>query len=590
MADSQGRFGSRPAVTVDGEPLAADVVPALVQVVVDGHLHLPDMFVLRFQDHGRDVLDRSRIRFGCKVAVAATAAGDGTMTALVTGEVTALEQETDATGTWVVVRGYDPCHRLCRGRRTRSFRDTTDAEIVSRVAGEAGVALGAVDRDGPVYPHVSQVNLSDWEFLRARAQETGHELAAVGGRLEWRALRSSGDAPAPAADLVTPPGPDELVLGRNLLRFRPRVTASAQVGEVRVRGWDPAAKQAVLGSATAATASAAVGITPGELAGIFDAAPFVVVDRPVDSQSEADAVAGAVAEQIAGAHAEAEGTAYGDPRLVPGAAVSVGCAGWPHDGRYVLTATRHRYDEDGYHTDFTVSGRQERSLLGLASLGATKGAHRAGGPPVYGLVVAEVTDVGDPRHQFRVKVRFPWLADDYESWWARVAQPGAGDGRGLAWLPEVGDEVLVGFAHGDVRAPYVVGGLYNGVDRPPLAGSLVDDTAGTVQRRALVSRQGHRLVLSDDDSRSEVELATGDGKLTITLDSSGTRIVVDSSGTVSISGSRGVEISSGADLTVKAQGGLTLQATGELKLSGRAGVTVDGGPSVAVTGGVVKLN
>ncbi|HEY2984678.1 MAG TPA: VgrG-related protein [Jatrophihabitantaceae bacterium] len=576
------RHGSRPQITVDGTPLPAEIVPALARTVVDTHIHLPDMFVLQFQDTNRDILDRARIRFGSRLVVSATADGDGTQVAVVTGEVTALEQETDSTGTWTVVRGYDPTHRLCRGRRTRTFADATDAEIVRQVCTAAGLELGRVDDDGTVYEHVSQVNLTDWEFLRARAHETGHELAGVDGKLEWRAPNGSTAAPTGPDDLASPTAPYELLLGRDLLRLKPRVTAAEQVGEVHVRGWDPDRKQAVVGTAPAQATSASVGVTPAALASTFAAAPYVVVDRPVTSQSAADAIAASVAEQIAGAHAEADGCALGNPRLVPGAAVRIGSVGWPHDGCYVITTARHSYDESGYRTEFTVSGRQERSLLGLASMGATKGAHRASGPPVHGLVIGQVTDANDPDHQFRVKVGFPWLSDDYESWWCRVAQPGAGNGRGLVWLPEVGDEVLVGFAHGDTRVPYVVGSLYNRVDRPPLADQLVDSANGEVKQRALVSRTGHRLVLSDDDAESSVLLSTGDDNLTITLDQSQTAITIDSSGAVTIHGSQNVAIKSDSDIS--------LQAGGSLSLSGQTGVTVDGGPSVSVSGSVIKLN
>jgi uncharacterized protein involved in type VI secretion and phage assembly len=197
-------------------------------------------------------------------------------------------------------------------------------------------------------------------------------------------------------------------------------------------------------------------------------------------------------------------------------------------------------------------------------------------------VVGQVTDIGDPDGMFRVKVSFPWLSDDYESWWARVAQPGAGNGRGLAWLPEVGDEVLVAFGHGDVRAPYVIGGLYNGVDPPPLGGQLIDTATGQVVRRVCVSRTGHRLVLCDDDGGPQVLLATGDDNLKITLDAAQTSITIDSSGSVTISGSSQVQITSDGDVSI--------QASGRLALAGQTGVTIDGGPSVSVSGDVIQLN
>jgi uncharacterized protein involved in type VI secretion and phage assembly len=152
----------------------------------------------------------------------------------------------------------------------------------------------------------------------------------------------------------------------------------------------------------------------------------------------------------------------------------------------------------------------------------------------------------------------------------------------MVWLPEVGDEVLVGFEHGDTKVPYVIGGLYNGQDTPPLADQIVDSTSGQVKLRALVSRTNHRLVLTDDDSTSNVLLTTGDDNLKITMDTTQTMITIDSSGQITISGSQGVTIKSDSDIT--------LQAGGSLSLSGSQGVSIDGGPQVGVTGGIIKLN
>src|SRR5579883_2157618 len=252
--------GGRLRITVNGSPLADDVLDSLMRVLVDAQLHLPDMFALEFLDHGRDLVRRAGFDFGGRIEISATAAdgGDDAGTLLV-GEVTSLEQDTDATGTWTVVRGYDLSHRLCRGRRTRTFLDATDGDIVRRVASDAGLELGDVDDDGAVHPHVGQVNLTDWEFLRARANERGRELGVVDGRLVWHAPRTHDTAPGPMADPADQPQPFQLALGANLLHLSPRVTAAEQVGEVWVRGWDPKTKQPVRGSARASTVAAAAG-------------------------------------------------------------------------------------------------------------------------------------------------------------------------------------------------------------------------------------------------------------------------------------------------------------------------------------------
>ena len=67
----------------------------------------------------------------------------------------------------------------------------------------------------------------------------------------------------------------------------------------------------------------------------------------------------------------------------------------------------------------------------------------------------------------RVKVKYPTLSDSDESTWARVATPGGGVQRGLQWIPEVGDEVLVGFELGDKTRPMILGGLWSRKDKPP---------------------------------------------------------------------------------------------------------------------------
>ena len=88
---------------------------------------------------------------------------------------------------------------------------------------------------------------------------------------------------------------------------------------------------------------------------------------------------------------------------------------------------------------------------------------------INGIVVGLVVDNKDPDKMARIKVKFPTLPDMPESWWARLAMPMAGRERGWMTIPEVEDEVLVGFVHGDINHAVVLGSLYNGVDTPPYA-------------------------------------------------------------------------------------------------------------------------
>ena len=135
-------------------------------------------------------------------------------------------------------------------------------------------------------------------------------------------------------------------------------------------------------------------------------------------------------------------------------------------GEWIVTAARHLFESEdgGYSTWFEVSGRQDRTLLGLASLGTASVRPTT----INGNVIGVVTNNNDPDTMGRVKLGFPWLAPFYESDWARVVQVGMGKEWGNLFLPEVGDEVLVGFEFGDSRRPYVIGGLINGKTEHPL--------------------------------------------------------------------------------------------------------------------------
>jgi phage protein D/phage baseplate assembly protein gpV len=584
-------FSAKPVIEIDGTPLATEFDLRLERVVVDDDLFLPDMFVLRFRDPERQVLAKAGFKIGSLVKVLAGPVGKEATEPLITGEVTSLEAEFDTTGSHAVIRGYDHSHRLHRGRRTTSYVKVTDSEIVRKVAQGAGLSLGTIEQTNVTHEHVPQANLSDWDFLKARAREIGYELTVVDGKLEFRKPAESEEAPT-AGDL-TSTDRLQLILGSNLESFRPRLTSAEQVKEVEVRGWDPSRKEKLVGSAPAATKSAQLSSTtqpstPADLAQKFNAPTFVAVDRAHTSQPTVDAVARALAEQIAGVFTEAEGTAKGDPRLKAGTAVSVGLAGDPFDGRYTLSATRHVFSPDGYKTTFVVSGRQERSLLGLASLGATNGANSSSGPPIFGLVIAQVTSVVDPNKLARVKVKFPWLSDTYESDWARVVQVGAGGGRGLLVLPEVGDEVLVGFEQGDIRWPYVLGGLYNGVDNPKDDPKLIDSGAGTVDRRWFMSRRGHILSFDDATNGGGILIETGDAKQVLSLSAASTRIHVSSSGDVVIEGKGKVTITAGSDLSIDAKRSISLKAP-QVSVAGDTKVEVKSSASMSVEGATVSV-
>lgn len=147
-----------------------------------------------------------------------------------------------------------------------------------------------------------------------------------------------------------------------------------------------------------------------------------------------------------------------------------------------------------------------------------------GGPALgrfFGVLVGVVTDNQDPDQLGRVRVRFPWLAENDASHWARVAAPMAGKQYGAFFLPEVGDEVLLAFEHGRPESAYVLGGLWNGVDKPPVA-----NADGKNNLRVLRSRAGHEVVLDDTAGAEQVIVRDGNGRDSVVIDMAAGKVTV----------------------------------------------------------------
>jgi uncharacterized protein involved in type VI secretion and phage assembly len=575
-------FANTLVVEVDGAALAADVLSLLTYAYVDDSNHLPDLCVLRFRDPEQLVLSKARIRIGSVLAVKVQTAEPGPPQPLMTGEVTALEADIDPAGTFTEVRALDRAHRLFRGRNVVAYPDMTIPDVVRKVADRAGLKPGRIDAGagvgGQSDSQLSQDNVSDWEFLGRLARLVGARLTVVDETLDFRMPEPPAGAPATTAAATR----DPLVLevNRNLISLRACLSAAEQVPEVQARGWNADQKQELTATATPRVPGTDVaGLDPVAMSRTFRSPPLLAAGAAYHNHGEVRAAAQALADQIGGACAELDGVAKGNPKLRAGAAVTLTGLGEPFAGKYTLTTTRHLFsDQAGYTTAFTVSGQQERSLYGLLAGGSETATPRVTG----GLVPAIVSDVRDPLQSGRVRVTFPWLSKDFTSGWARTVHAGAGRDRGSFSLPEVGDEVLVGFAGGDLDTPYVLGGLYNGKDTPPkTAVPAVDDASGEIGVRAIVSRTGHRLELVDSPRGDAVLLSTGSGKLLLRLDGAANTVELTSAGAVKISG-MGVTVDAGAGL-------LDLKGQ-QVKIAGQSTAELTASGALTVRGGIVRIN
>lgn len=199
------------------------------------------------------------------------------------------------------------------------------------------------------------------------------------------------------------------------------------------------------------------------------------------------------------------------------------------------------------------------------------------GRRISGAVVARVTNNQDPDKLGRVRLALPWLSPTVESAWARIAAPLAGDGFGLCFLPEVGDEVLVLFEHGDVDYPFVIGALWSAAAKPP-----TDNGDGKNNLRLLRSRSGHLIQLDDSDGKEQIVIRDKSGKNQIIIDSAANTISVsaDQDLTITVKGKISLEADGDIalqckDFSVDAKGKASLQASQEIGIQCMAGVKIN---------------
>lgn len=186
----------------------------------------------------------------------------------------------------------------------------------------------------------------------------------------------------------------------------------------------------------------------------------------------------------------------------------------------------------------------------------------------HGVVVGVVTNNRDPQNLGRVKVRFPWLTNDEESHWARVATLMAGKERGSFFLPEVDDEVLLAFEHGSIDHPFIIGGLWNGVDQPPETNQngqnnirkirsrsgheiIFDDNDTEMAEKVIIhTKSGHQIVLDDSIGREKIEICDKTGNNRITIDSVQNKMSLEAL-MIDIEAQTMMNIKAGAVLTIQ---------------------------------------
>lgn len=551
----------------------------LAFVRVEQSVTLADRFDIHFYDPQFTLLDSNLFKIGAEVEI--LFGRSSKLETVTQGYVTSVSSEAgEDTSERLIITGFDASFKMTLEPHSQTFLKQSASQIVSKIAGDYGLSA-KTDKAPFTYEHVLQHNETDSEFLQRLADENGFRFWVTEKELHFKAI-PDGETPI------------SLAMYEDLLKINLRMSAAGRGDSAEARFWDEKQKQVINTSST--SPGKATYVSKKLLNSVerdakkeFKSTKLLIGQVPVNEKAKADALADGRLRYASAAQVILKGETFGSPKISAGSKVKITGAGKTISGEFLLTSTEHVYGANiAYTTRFTAGEREPAGLVDLLA-----GNQRPQGnaySPWGQFMNAIVSNVEDPEKHGRVKVKYGTLEKDEESDWARVLAPGAGAKSGLQLMPDVNDEVLVGFEYGDPRRPIVLGGLWNGRDKPP------DEPPdffkkGKVVKRTWTSPQGNSIDYYDGSSPKDQKIViTGAGsKATISITDDGIELkTTNAKHKISVDSAGEVEVASKKNISVKGQK-VTVEGSTGLELKG-AKIDIKATGIVTVKGSMIQLN
>lgn len=585
-----------PVIKVKGSPLNAYQQNHLEMLRVDRAFGLVGRATMRFHDPKYLMSSSGTFKLGTEVIVLIPGHhADRTSRTIFKGQVTALGIEQVGGGSVeLTVTVDEPIHKLTRSSQQQTFLQMSYGDILRKMCTEVNISTQlALGSAALPYTLVTGTGLSFLDDVTRRTNT------------RWRYDAEDSKLVVEAADLVPSSAAVTLAMPDQLHRFSVRAT-SLDADEVMVSGWDDKQQQQTTGRSKPAAGSRKESefVSGSQGRGNTGTAVLRLSGTPPTTTSEAELLAQSRLEEGRAGAMTARGTTDPDGRLDLGAKVAIRGVG-PASGNYVLTAVEHLYDQRGFRTSFTAGSHRPTGMVDLLD-------RRSGdsGFLRHQVVIGKVSNNNDPDKLGRVKVNFPSMSGtSTESTWARTISPDAGNERGFVFVPEINDEVLVAFEHGDTRRPIVLGSLFSANRGLPTKDKTNVSSSG-VDHRRITSRSGHIIDLDDTAGKEQIlvlhkkghQVLLGFDKLEVTADnlpmtfSNGTaKIEFATNGDITIEGTNiklkatgNVDVE-GVQVSAKAKGKLAMEGV-MVDVKGTGQVGVSSSAILELKGAMVKIN
>ena len=463
-----------------------------------------------------------------------------------------LENSVDKINAGTIV-AHSPTITMDGARHNAFYREQSATDIIGAILRRHPITLGKIDSSSGSLKFSVQHRETDYEYIMRLA--TGSGLFAFYDGKEFRVVKPS------SADL------EELAWRQTLGSFT--LGLGTESAEFTADVYNYEQKKTYSQDSKSLSQQASLSdlsrVAPEASKNIYKDSGVSLAPRKVDDAQSLDSILQMERSRALGRMIQCSGRSI-IPTVAPGHCVRI--SGMQAlEGTYWVLSVKHVFDESGrYHnvfecTPLDIAYPQVKSVR----------------PNISNLQMAVVLDNNDPEQMGRVKVKFPWNESD-ETPWVRVMSMGAGKDHGWFCLPEIGDEVLVGYEQGSPDLPIVLGGLYNSDDAP---NAEVGDEANSI--KAFHTRSGNKIILNDTDGDEQINIIGKDGSK-ILMQSKGPSITIETGGdltikaaNIKIEADQEISIKSGTDLKTEAGVNMELKASVENKVEG-AMVTVKGNP------------
>lgn len=450
---------------------------------------------------------------------------------------------------YMVVECRDCAYPATQGRKNRIFEKKKDSDMIKEVLKE----YGSVEVDSTQYQHPTLVQYycSDWDFALSRADACGLFVFADGKKIKAKKPAVSG------SPVLT------VTYGEDITAFDLELTADDQFTGYEAVSWSPKTQKAVKASASSPSVNKQGDLQPKSLA--TGGSMLLQTDAPTEEKALKQWADG-MALKAALARYQGSVSFYGSAKVKPGCLIELKGLGKRFNGNLFVGSVTHTIEDNEWTTE---------AGAGVSPLNITDEpdvvSPTASGflPGLQGLHTAVVKKLdGDPLKEYRIQVELPWLDGKGKLLWARLATMYATAGMGTFFLPEPGDEVLVGFMNQDPTHPVILGSLYGAKHKPPFEYEAKNNT------KAIVTREKLRIEL--DEEKKVITIATP-GKNTVEISDDGKHIrLADQHKNEIKMDSGGITLTSAKDIKLKAKGGITMDATLKLSASAKQDASLEG--------------